>query len=548
MLPALLRTHGDDIAAHVELPRRIIDNLGAVPSYYLRYYYQHDLVVQELLRVAQPRRRGHGGGAGAARAVPRPRAARQARPAHATWRRVLQRGGDQPAGLASSATTADVQVVDVRNNGTIPQLPDDAVIEVPARVGQRARTRSRCPALPPHQAGLIAHTAAYEALAASAAVSGDRDVAFRALLTHPLIGQSGSGGAAAQRHPRRQPPATCRHSRDRDDLIVAVDGGNSKTDVVLLRADGTVLSSVRGSRFVAAPARPANQPFGWSMTSSIGHGSVPDCRRAMEPRRRSPRCSWRAPTCPPRRLRSPTRWRRRGGPSRTMSPTTSSRCSGRRPARDMASRSPSAPVSTASAPRRPDAGRGFRLSAISPATGAADPTSAWPHSEPGCAARTGGDLRTTLARSGRRVLRLATALEVAVAIHQGPLDAARLIELPPLVVAAAEAGDAEATRDHAPPGCGGHPACDRGAASARDARIPRSRSCSVARCSRPADRSSWTSSPAGIRAEAPKARDDAVHDATRGRCGARRALACRCRRPPPSRGSAHGSTHDETPA
>ncbi len=49
VLPALLRNHGDEIAAHVELPRRIIDNLGAVPSYYLRYYYQHDLVVQELL-------------------------------------------------------------------------------------------------------------------------------------------------------------------------------------------------------------------------------------------------------------------------------------------------------------------------------------------------------------------------------------------------------------------------------------------------------------------------------------------------------------------
>jgi 6-phospho-beta-glucosidase len=47
------------------------------------------------------------------------------------------------------------------------------------------------PALPPHQAGLVAHVAAYEALAVSAAISGDRDIAFRALLTHPLIGQSG---------------------------------------------------------------------------------------------------------------------------------------------------------------------------------------------------------------------------------------------------------------------------------------------------------------------------------------------------------------------
>ena len=30
------------------------------------------------------------------------------------------------------------------------------------------------------------------------------------------------------------------------DLIVAVDGGNSKTDLVLLRTDGSVLASVRG--------------------------------------------------------------------------------------------------------------------------------------------------------------------------------------------------------------------------------------------------------------------------------------------------------------
>ena len=57
----LLRTHGDEIAAHVELPRRIIDNLGAVPSYYLRYYYQHDLVVRGAAGVAEPRRGGDGG-------------------------------------------------------------------------------------------------------------------------------------------------------------------------------------------------------------------------------------------------------------------------------------------------------------------------------------------------------------------------------------------------------------------------------------------------------------------------------------------------------
>ena len=100
VLPMLLRTRGDEIAAHVELPRRIIDNLGAVPSYYLRYYYQHDLVVQELLESPSSRRGGDGGRAPAPAAVSRSAAARQAGAAHAARRRLLQRGGAQPAQLA----------------------------------------------------------------------------------------------------------------------------------------------------------------------------------------------------------------------------------------------------------------------------------------------------------------------------------------------------------------------------------------------------------------------------------------------------------------
>jgi 6-phospho-beta-glucosidase len=109
---------------------------------------------------------------------------------------LMQRGGayysEAALNLLSSlfSENDDVQVVDVRNNGIIPELPVDAVIEVPARVDKAGAAPLHVPALPPHQSGLVAHTAAYEALAADAAVSGDREVAFRALLTHPLIGQS----------------------------------------------------------------------------------------------------------------------------------------------------------------------------------------------------------------------------------------------------------------------------------------------------------------------------------------------------------------------
>ncbi|WP_241777675.1 hypothetical protein [Streptomyces sp. CT34] len=48
VLPELLAAHGDAIAADLRMPRAVLDHLGAVPSYYLRYFYQHDAVVREL--------------------------------------------------------------------------------------------------------------------------------------------------------------------------------------------------------------------------------------------------------------------------------------------------------------------------------------------------------------------------------------------------------------------------------------------------------------------------------------------------------------------
>ncbi len=190
VLPDLLRDHGDEIAAHVEMPRSIIDNLAAVPSYYLRYYYQHDLVVQELLELRSR--------AEEVMDVERELLALYRDPGlHDKPDLLMRRGGayyseaalNLLGGLFGEGT--GVQVVDVRNNGVIPELAANAVIEVPAHIGSAGAVPLPVPALPPHQAGLVAHTAAYEALTVEAAVSGDREIAFRALLTHPLIGQSG---------------------------------------------------------------------------------------------------------------------------------------------------------------------------------------------------------------------------------------------------------------------------------------------------------------------------------------------------------------------
>src|SRR3984957_12722043 len=44
-LPELIAGHRDGIAAHVGWPAPVLDAYGFVPSYYLRYFYEHDAVV-----------------------------------------------------------------------------------------------------------------------------------------------------------------------------------------------------------------------------------------------------------------------------------------------------------------------------------------------------------------------------------------------------------------------------------------------------------------------------------------------------------------------
>src|ERR1700756_2954653 len=48
VLPELLGKFADDIAPHTGMPADFIRHLGMVPSYYLRYYYAHDAVVESL--------------------------------------------------------------------------------------------------------------------------------------------------------------------------------------------------------------------------------------------------------------------------------------------------------------------------------------------------------------------------------------------------------------------------------------------------------------------------------------------------------------------
>ncbi|MFF4446915.1 6-phospho-beta-glucosidase [Streptomyces sp. NPDC001502] len=189
LLGALLATHGEAVAGDLRLPRAVLDRLGVVPSYYLRYFYAHDEVVREL--GTKPSR------AAEVAAMERELLALYGDPALDEKPALLaKRGGafysEAAVDLASSLLGDGgpaVQVVNTYNNGTLPFLPDDAVIEVQARVDGSGPVPLAVPRLDPLFSGLIAHVSAYEDLALDAALRGGRERVFKALLAHPLIGQ-----------------------------------------------------------------------------------------------------------------------------------------------------------------------------------------------------------------------------------------------------------------------------------------------------------------------------------------------------------------------
>jgi N-acetylglucosamine kinase-like BadF-type ATPase len=226
-------------------------------------------------------------------------------------------------------------------------------------------------------------------------------------------------------------------------LVVAVDGGNSKTDVLLLRTDGTVLSSVRGAG--SSPHQLGLEPAVHLVGDLIDR-------------------AWQAAGLPPRNgaraqvaavfmagadlaaeeaaLAEAVRaqgwaddnhvendvfavlWAATGsGHGVAVTVGAGINCVGMSPS-----------------------GRRAWFPALGEITGdwGGGPDIGLAALGAGVRSEDGRGGPTALARSVPGYFGYATALEVAVAIHQGSLNAARLVELPPLVVTAAEAGDAEA--------------------------------------------------------------------------------------------------------
>ena len=189
-LPDLIESAADEIGADIGSPAAVIRLLAAIPSYYLRYFYFTDVVLAEQLSGAKRSR------AEEVMAIEKTLLQMYRDPELAEKPQLLEkRGGayysEAAVQLIASlhAGTGDTQVVDIRNEGALPDLPDDAVVEIPARIDSTGAHPDRLEPLSPELLGLVQHVKAYERLAVEAAIHGDRTAALKALLANPLVGR-----------------------------------------------------------------------------------------------------------------------------------------------------------------------------------------------------------------------------------------------------------------------------------------------------------------------------------------------------------------------
>ncbi|MCI0396084.1 MAG: 6-phospho-beta-glucosidase [Chloroflexi bacterium] len=165
---------------------RLVASLGMIPNYYLSYFYEtsRKLAAQEkwppsraedvmriegelLAQYAEPDR-----------TEPPPG--------------LMQRGGAYYSTVATQLLNAhyndlgEVHVVNVPHQGAVPGWPADWVLEMPCRVGRDGIRPLPARPLPPACFGLLAQVKMYELLTVEAAVHGDREAAYQALLAHPL--------------------------------------------------------------------------------------------------------------------------------------------------------------------------------------------------------------------------------------------------------------------------------------------------------------------------------------------------------------------------
>jgi|SRR3954451_6340318 len=164
-----------------------IRRLRALPSYYLHYYDDTPAVLAEQQRGGMTR-------AEDVMAIERELLEMYRDPALVEKPALLERRGgayysEAAAALVQSLHTGDgaVHVVDCRNDGTLPDLAADDVVEVAARIDRDGAHPEPLAPLGPEMHAIVSDAKRYERLTIKAALSGDRGDARAALAANPLV-------------------------------------------------------------------------------------------------------------------------------------------------------------------------------------------------------------------------------------------------------------------------------------------------------------------------------------------------------------------------
>jgi len=172
--------------ADPEFDLRTIESLGMMPNSYLKYFYYTDKKfkaqkkwppsrAEEVMKIEKDLLRQY-----ADPTLTEP-------PAD-----LMKRGGAYYSTLATQLINShhndlgQIHVVNVRNNGAVNEWPSDWVLELPAKVDKGGLHPLPAAPLPPACFGLISQVKMYELLTVEAAVHGDRNAMYQALLANPL--------------------------------------------------------------------------------------------------------------------------------------------------------------------------------------------------------------------------------------------------------------------------------------------------------------------------------------------------------------------------
>lgn len=189
------RLISDDDATMKNIPglkwdKALIKSLGMLPCPYHRYYYMADrMLKEEKEKAATEGTRGE-----VVKRVEKELFEIYKNPELAEKPEQLEKRGGAlysyaACNLMSSIVNnkKDIQVVNVRNNGAIADLPEDVVIETNCVIDRNGAHPLNVGRVPAKIRGLMQVVKAYEELTIEAGVKGDYDAALQALTIHPLV-------------------------------------------------------------------------------------------------------------------------------------------------------------------------------------------------------------------------------------------------------------------------------------------------------------------------------------------------------------------------